>query len=104
MAGTSTHADRLAEIRRVFDADGVVIDPHTADAVHVARDADLPGPIVVLETALPVKFAESIVEAIGLVPPVPARFEGIEDLPRHVIEVPGTAAAVRAVIEEHAAR
>ena len=101
VAGTSTHADRLAEIRRVYEADGVVIDPHTADAVHVARGIDVDTLVVVLETALPVKFAETIVEAIGLVPPVPARFVGIEDLPRHVAQIPGTADAVKAVIEAH---
>ncbi|SHI85970.1 threonine synthase [Tessaracoccus bendigoensis DSM 12906] len=101
VAGTSTHADRLAEIRHVFEADGIVIDPHTADAVHVARRSGVDGPIVVLETALPVKFSETIVEAIGVVPPVPDRFRGIEDLPRHVVEVAGNAEAVRKVIESH---
>ncbi len=99
VAGTSTHADRLAEIRRVYAADGVIIDPHTADAVHVARALVIEGPVVVLETALPVKFAETIIEAIGVVPPVPQRFVGIQDLPRHVIEVHGGVDEVRAVIE-----
>ena len=104
VSGSSSHADRLAEIRRIFEADGVVIDPHTADGVHVARTLNVPGPVIVLETALPIKFAETIVEAIGVVPPTPARFEGIEELPRHVIDVAGTAAAVRAVIEERLAQ
>ncbi|MBK7820058.1 MAG: threonine synthase [Tessaracoccus sp.] len=100
LAGTSTHADRLAEIRRVYEADGVVIDPHTADGVHVARGSEVEGPIVVLETALPVKFAESIVEAIGITPPRPERFVGIEELPRHVVDIPNSADAIRAVIED----
>jgi threonine synthase len=99
VSGTSTHADRIAEIRRVREADGVVIDPHTADGVHVAALSDVTGPIVVLETALPVKFAESIVEAIGVAPPRPERFAGIEDLPRHVVDIPNSVDAVRDVIE-----
>lgn len=103
VAGTSTHADRLAEIRRCYDLDGVIIDPHTADGVHVARGAGVEGPVVVLETALPVKFAETIVEAIGVVPPRPERFAGIEELPRHVVEAPNDPAAVRAIIEAHRA-
>ncbi|MFT3888666.1 MAG: threonine synthase [Arachnia sp.] len=102
VSGTSTHADRLAEIRRVHEADGVVIDPHTADGVHVASLSGVAGPIVVLETALPVKFADAIVEAIGTVPPRPERFAGIEDLPRHVVDIPNEVDAVRRVIEEHA--
>ncbi len=99
VSGTSTHADRLAEIRRVYEADGVVIDPHTADGVHVAALSGVEGAVVVLETALPVKFAESIVEAIGVTPPRPDRFVGIEDLPRHVVDIPNSADAVRAAIE-----
>ena len=77
VSGTSTHQDRLAQIRRVYEADKVTIDPHTADAVQVAQTSGVEGPIVVLETALPVKFADTIVEAIGMVPPRPARFDGI---------------------------
>ena len=70
-----------------------------ADGVHVAALSDVAGPIVVLETALPVKFAESIVEAIGVAPPRPERFAGIEDLPRHVVDIPNSVDAVRDVIE-----
>ena len=99
VAGSSTHADRLAEIRRVQETDGVVIDPHTADGVHVARTLGVDGTVAVLETALPVKFAETIVEAIGVVPPRPARYDGIEDLPRHVVEIDADAAALRGLIE-----
>ena len=99
VAGSSTHADRLAEIRRVQETDGVVVDPHTADGVHVARTLGVDGTVAVLETALPVKFAETIVEAIGVVPPRPARYDGIEDLPRHVVEIDADAAALRGLIE-----
>ena len=57
---------------------------------------------MVLETALPVKFADTIVEATGMVPPRPHRFDGIEDLPRHVVDLPCSADALRALIEERA--
>ncbi|AQP45454.1 threonine synthase [Tessaracoccus flavus] len=100
VSGTSTHQDRLAQIRRVYEADKVTIDPHTADAVQVAQTSGVQGPIVVLETALPVKFADTIVEAIGMVPPRPARFDGIEDLPRHVVDLPCDVDALRSLIAE----
>ena len=100
VSGTSTHADRLAQIRRVYEADSVTIDPHTADAVQVATTSGVEGPIVVLETALPVKFADTIVEAIGMVPPRPQRFEGIEQLPKHVVELPNDAEALKALIQD----
>lgn len=105
VSGTSTHADRLATIRRVEAADGVVIDPHTADAVTVALDhrAELSGPIIVTETALPVKFAATIVEALGREPERPAAFEGIEHLPRYVIDIPADADLLKTVIEQRLA-
>src|SRR5690606_36896437 len=61
VAGTSTHDDRLSVIRATHEATGVLIDPHTADGVKVAREHVEPGvPMLVLETALPAKFSETI--------------------------------------------
>ena len=108
VAGSSTHADRLATIRAEHERSGRVIDPHTADGVHVAREllaADaVTAPVIVLETALPVKFSETIVAALGADVPRPERFVGIEDLPRHVVDLPNDAAALKALIEGRASR
>lgn len=84
VSGTSTHADRLATIKRIYAETEQVIDPHTADAVHVGSHHVGDEPMIVLETALPVKFAETIREAIGRDPQRPAGYEGLEDLPRYV--------------------
>ncbi|MFZ9284755.1 MAG: threonine synthase, partial [Burkholderiaceae bacterium] len=84
-SGRSTHANRLQTIRDTFDRFGVMIDPHTADGVKVAREQVSPGvPMIVLETALPIKFASTIVEALGREPERPAAFDGIESLPKRV--------------------
>ncbi len=99
VTGSSTHADRLRQIRRTYFDDGILIDPHTADAVQVARSIQVCGTVVALETALPVKFAETITEALGIDVPRPAVFDGIEDLPRHVVDLPCDAAAVKQLIE-----
>jgi threonine synthase len=104
-SGKSTHADRLATIRDVFQRHGVMIDTHTADGVKVARGhRDAAVPMIVLETALPIKFAETIVEALGRQPDCPAQFEGIEALPKRVQVMPASTAAVQAFIAEHCAR
>ena len=101
-SGTSTHADRVATIKRVHDEFGVLVDPHTADGVYVAEQlaGEVDTPIVVLETALPVKFADTIAEAIGKAPEVPERFAGIMDAERHVTDLPNDAEAVKAFIAE----
>jgi threonine synthase len=104
MSGSSSHAERIETIRRVAAADGVVIDPHTADGVHVGRQQRIPGPLMCLETALPAKFGATIVEALGQHPPRPAAFVGLEERPRHVTVIDADVAAVRAAIEDLAAR
>jgi threonine synthase len=59
--------------------------------------------MVVLETALPVKFAATIVEALGREPERPAKFVGIEKLPKRVTVLPADAAQVKAYIAAHSA-
>ena len=102
VSGTSTHADRVATIKRVNDEYGVLVDPHTADGIYVAEQVaeKVDSPIVVLETALPVKFADTIAEAIGEAPEVPERFAEIMDAERHVTDLPNDAEAVKAFIAD----
>ncbi|MBI4900208.1 MAG: threonine synthase, partial [Actinobacteria bacterium] len=102
VSGASSHADRIRTIREVHDTYGVLIDPHTADGVTVAQRLVGDEPMVVLETALPVKFASTIVEAVGVEPDRPARFDGIEDLPRRVTVLSGGADELKAIIEDAA--
>jgi threonine synthase len=104
LSGRSTHADRLATIRDVDRRFAVVIDTHTADGVKVAREHMEPGvPMVVLETALPIKFAETIVEALGHEPERPAAYAGIEFLPKRVTVMPSDVERVKAYIAERTA-
>lgn len=102
-SGRSTHADRLRTIREVYESHGVIIDTHTADGVKVAREflqaraaSDAPRvPMIVLETALPIKFAQTVKEAIGIEPTRPAQFDGIEALPKRVTELAADVQAVK---------
>ena len=85
VSGKSTHADRIATIRDTWQHFGLIVDTHTADGLKVAQQVRQAGiPMVVLETALPIKFASTIVEALGREPDRPAKFAGIEALPKQV--------------------
>jgi threonine synthase len=102
VSGRSTHADRLATIRDTDARFGVTIDPHTADGLKVAREHVSPGtPMIVLETALPAKFAETITEALGREPARPAALIGIENLPKQFTSVPADTDVVKAYIAEN---
>ena len=99
VSGTSTHANRLATIRDTHRRFGMVIDTHTADGLKVGREhLDWGVPMIVLETALPAKFAQTIVEAIGIQPERPPAMRGIEDLPKRFTEMPVDVQQVKAYL------
>ena len=103
VSGSSTHADRLATIADTWQRFGVMIDTHTADGLKVAREHLASGTtMVVLETALPAKFAETIREALGREPERPAALQGIEALPRRFKVMPADVQAVKAYIRDNA--
>jgi len=103
VSGASSHADRLATIRSVYETYGQMIDTHTADGLMVGLAHREPGvPLICLETALPVKFAETIREALGREPVRPAGFEALEQAPQRVEVVDADVAQVKDFITGHA--
>ena len=103
VSGHSSHADRLATIRSTWHDHGLMIDPHTADGLKVGREhLDAGVTTLVLETALPAKFASTIVEATGREPERPAATVGIEQLPKRFQVMPVDVARVKAYLAEQA--
>ncbi|MGB6155387.1 MAG: threonine synthase [Castellaniella sp.] len=103
VAGTSTHADRLSTIRAVYQESGLLIDPHTADGVHVALshlDPDIP--MLVLETALPAKFSETILEATGRQPEIPVALQDLQQQPQRFEIMDCDASLVADYLRRHA--
>ena len=89
LSGKSTHEDRLQTIRHVHKTMGELIDPHTADGLKVALEHHSPDvPMLVLETALPIKFSETIHAAIGVEPQCPEAFSELQSLPQFVSVMP----------------
>lgn len=101
-SGKSTHTDRLATIKAVFESDKELLDPHTADGVKVAREVRRAGEtIICLETALAAKFADTIYEAVGEVAiNRPAKLEGLEDLPQRVEVIANNPELVKSIIRQ----
>ena len=102
VSGKSVHADRIATIRDVQSRHGVTIDTHTADGIKVAREHLQPNvPMIVLETALPAKFNETIREALGHDAERPAGFENIESLPQRYEVMAADVVKVKQFIAAH---
>ncbi len=113
-SGSSTHVQRLATIQHTHAKCNLVVDPHTADGLKVAVDvmhqiktkneseqktgASPPTPMIVLETALPIKFASTIIEALNQTPVCPPGLLGIEDLPKRVVNMAADVVQIKAFI------
>jgi threonine synthase len=98
-----TPEETEAEMRRMREACGYILDPHTAVATAAARKLGLGAdgtPVVVAATATPYKFPETCLKAFGedvLVSPPPS-FAELEKLPvaqTKVVDVDGIDQAVR---------
>ena len=92
----------MSTIRKIYEKYGVLVDTHTADGLKVGleyREKDIP--LICLETALPAKFSESIVEAIGSKPDRPAGYENLENLPQRYVVMNADADAIKTFIAEN---
>ncbi len=98
--GVATPEETLAEMKRMKDACGYLLDPHTAVATKVARELKGDCPMVVAATATPYKFPETCAQAWGegvLTTPPPS-FADLETLPiaqTKVVDLAGIDQAVR---------
>jgi threonine synthase len=99
VSGSSNHENRMQTIREAKAKYDVVIDTHTADGLKVALAyLEQDTPMVVLETALPAKFGDAIVEALGQAPERPAVLNGIESLPQKFTVMEASADDIKAFI------
>ncbi len=101
-SGRSSHVNRLETIRMAHRVWNELIDPHTADGMKVAlelREKEVT--MVVLETALPIKFSETIQEALNLLPPVPERLKNILTLPKQFTVMPIDVEMIKQFIVKH---
>ena len=89
-------------IREVWTTSGILIDPHTAVGVAAARRRpSAPGvPQVVLSTAHPAKFPETVEEATGEPPAAHARARDLATKVERIDRLPAEVAAVRAYVQD----
>lgn len=103
-SGSSAHSDRINTIIGAWTVWRVMIDTHTADGLKVALEYREKGvPMIVLETALPAKFEETIREALDRDPVRPAGMENIEDLPQRFEVMDADVDAIKQFVVEQTA-
>lgn len=97
-ASRGTDAEIPGLIQKIHRAHGYVADPHTACAF---KDLAPDRPTVVLATASPAKFPDTIRAAIGIEPTHPS-LEALKAKPLVKHKLPAMPAAIRAFVETHA--
>lgn len=102
-SGTSTHENRLEAIKSTYEHSQVMIDPHTADGVTVAHGfvADSV-PMLVLETAKPQKFEETVIEALGQPAPLSDDLSDLLGREQRVVEMTDDQDTLKKFIHENA--
>ena len=106
-ASARADADEMAmAMRWAHEACGEIIDPHTAIALHAARNAGVPTdvPVVTLATAHPAKFPDAVERATGVRPSLPARVARLFDREERFDVLPGEYEAVRDFVLARAVR
>ncbi len=82
---------------------GELIDPHTAVGLAAARRvgaASPDTPLVVLSTAHPAKFPETVKAATGVEPVIPPQVAALRSKPERIQRLPNSLEAVKSVVRE----
>lgn len=88
-AGRCDDERTVAVMADVYRETGMLIDPHTAVGVSVARECSTPGvPTVTLATAHPAKFPDAVVKATGRHPALPDHLADLLERPEHSTVLP----------------
>lgn len=91
-----------AEIARMADECGMVVDPHTACGTAAARVLDAGVPVVAHAQAHPAKFPEAVASAIGRRPPLPEALARAMEAKERFAVLPNDLATVQAFIASEA--
>ena len=84
------------EMRKVYEATGYLIDPHTATGVNAAQHfTDKGDTVVILATAHPAKFPDAVENATGIHPALPAHLADLLQREEHFTRLPGELKAVK---------
>ena len=98
-AARATDHDTLATIRSVYEDLDMLIDPHTAVGVKVAREFAEDGvPMLTMATAHPGKFPDAVERATGVRPGLPEHLSNLFDLPEFTAQLPNDLATVEAFV------
>lgn len=101
-AAALSDAETQAVMQETWEQGGYLACPHTAVALGFGRDgeAHLDAPIVTLATAHPAKFPDTVEQATGVKPTLPARCADLFDRKEDFVSLPADIEQVKALIRD----
>lgn len=101
-AGSSDMAETAETMRAVLKGSSMLVDPHTATGLKVAREKSDPAvPMVVLATAHPAKFPAAVLDATGIDPGLPDWLADLPNRKESFTVLPSNAKIVEDYISDH---
>ena len=100
-AGRCSETETSDTIRQTLADSDYLLDPHTAVAVHVAKDHHSKGPMIVLSTAHPAKFPTAVKSASGIHPALPEWQKSMMEREEKFTVLENSLEAVEAFISEN---
>lgn len=98
-AGRCDDSQTLATIASVHASTGMLIDPHTAVGVAVARQHEDPSvPMVTMATAHPAKFPDAVERATGVRPQLPEHLADLMSRPERTTVLPNDLMTIESFI------
>lgn len=100
--GSVSDEETLNTIRKIYEEQNYLIDPHTAVGIHIGRQLRSEGiPLVCLSTAHPAKFEDAIARALPGVEPHHHRLQALVDLPTRKETMSADEESVKLFIQQH---
>ncbi|PCI04231.1 MAG: threonine synthase [Hyphomicrobiales bacterium] len=100
-AGRCSETETADTIRQTLADCDYLLDPHSAVAVHVAKDHPSKGPMIVLSTAHPAKFPTAVKKASGIHPALPEWQQAMMEREEKFTVLENSLEAVEAFISEN---
>jgi threonine synthase len=98
----TTEPDTLAAIREAYEANGILVDPHTAVGLGAARQTAGDGSKrIVLATAHPAKFPDAVEQATGVRPDLPAHLVDLFEREERCATIANDLKAVQSYVRDN---
>ncbi len=98
--GRLDDSETLDVIRDIHDSTGMLVEPHTAVGIGVARRLRrVDETVVTLATAHPAKFPDAVEQATGVRPPLPAHLADLYERTERITDLPNDLATVEDFVD-----